>query len=367
MSESYSGRQIVGVDLHRRRSVLVRMTESGECLETVRIANDIDRLGWVMARAGESPEVVLEATYGWYWAADALAGLGASVHLAHPLGVKMFSHRRVKNDELDARDLADLLRMGRLPEAWIAPPATRELPELVRHRAKLVGLRWQCQAQVHAVLAKCGVAVSMTDLFGLEGNRLLDEVELAGRFRARIDSLRRVIEGLEFEIEVFGNRARRRLAGDPGYTAIGQIPGIGAVLAAVFVAEIGDVTRFPPAGAAGRLGRIDPAAPRVGHHRAPRPDHQAGLSAGAVGGGGVGADAAKEQPHRRGPRAGRLPPRPQHRGAGRRAPATRAGLLPAARPHGARPAAPRRGMTSTAPVGAGRAGHNPLHRRGRSL
>ena len=25
-----------------------------------------------MARAGESPEVVLEATYGWYWAVDAL-------------------------------------------------------------------------------------------------------------------------------------------------------------------------------------------------------------------------------------------------------------------------------------------------------
>jgi hypothetical protein len=38
----------------------------------------------------------------------------------------MFSYRRVKNVR-DAADLADLLRMGRLPEAWIAPPATREL------------------------------------------------------------------------------------------------------------------------------------------------------------------------------------------------------------------------------------------------
>jgi len=42
----------------------------------------------------------------------------------------------VKNNVRDATDLADLLRMGRLPEAWIAPPATRELRELVRHRAK---------------------------------------------------------------------------------------------------------------------------------------------------------------------------------------------------------------------------------------
>ena len=41
-----------------------------------------------------------------YWAADALAELGAHVHLAHPLGVKMFAVRRVKNDERDAADLA---------------------------------------------------------------------------------------------------------------------------------------------------------------------------------------------------------------------------------------------------------------------
>jgi hypothetical protein len=66
VSESYAGRQFVGMDLHRRRSVLVWMTESGERLETVRIVNDADRLAAVLARAGESPEVVLEATYGWY-------------------------------------------------------------------------------------------------------------------------------------------------------------------------------------------------------------------------------------------------------------------------------------------------------------
>ena len=65
MSGQYAGRQIVGMDLHRRRSVLVRMTETGEHLETVRISNDRDYLREVMSRAGEAPEVVLEATYGW--------------------------------------------------------------------------------------------------------------------------------------------------------------------------------------------------------------------------------------------------------------------------------------------------------------
>src|SRR5919206_3425944 len=200
VSEAYEGKQIVGIDLHRRRSVVVRMTEAGERLETVRISNDPEYLRQVMARAGENPEVVLEACYGWYWAADTLAELGATVHLAHPLGVKGFAYRRVKNDERDAADLADLLRMGRLPEAWIAPPATRELREVVRHRAKLVALRSHCKAQVHALLAKCGIQVPMSDLFGLGGTALLDRLDLPKPYAARITSLRLVMDILDFEI-----------------------------------------------------------------------------------------------------------------------------------------------------------------------
>ena len=65
MSELYEGKQRVGIDVHRRRSVLVRMSEAGEKLETIRISNDPDRLREVIARSGEAPEVVLEACYGW--------------------------------------------------------------------------------------------------------------------------------------------------------------------------------------------------------------------------------------------------------------------------------------------------------------
>jgi transposase len=245
VSAVYEGKQIVGIDLHRRRSVIVRMTESGEHLETTRITNDAEMLGRVLERAGTAPEVVLEATYGWYWAADALAALGATVHLAHPLGVKAFSYRRVKNDVRDATDLADLLRMGRLPEAWVAPPAVRALREMVRHRAGLVALRSGLKAQVHAVLAKQGVSVPMTDLFGVAGQQLLDDARLDPPYRARVDSLRRVIDLLDAEIDTVHRQVGARLAGDPGYRALQQIPGIGTTLAAVFVAEIGDVHRFP--------------------------------------------------------------------------------------------------------------------------
>jgi transposase len=153
----------------------------------------------------------------------------------------------VKNDYRDAADIADLLRMGRLPESWIAPPAVRELRELVRHRAKLVALRSHCKAQVHAVLAKCGVAVPMSDLFGVGGTELLNGLDLPKPYAARIASLRRVMDLLDFEIDIFAKLAHGQLARDPGYTAVQTIPGIGPVLGAVFVAEIGDVHRFPTA------------------------------------------------------------------------------------------------------------------------
>ena len=93
METAYDGRQVVGMDLHRRRSVLVRMTEDGRRLGAVRITNSPLELTAAIARAGKSPKVVLEATYGWYWAADTLAAAGAEVHLAHPLGVKAFNYR----------------------------------------------------------------------------------------------------------------------------------------------------------------------------------------------------------------------------------------------------------------------------------
>src|SRR6187200_24202 len=181
--DEYDVRQFVGIDLHRQRSVIVRQSESGDQLSAVRIVNDPVALRLELERAGTDPEVVLEATYGWYWAVDVLRDCGAQVHLAHPLGVKGFRYRRVKNDVRDAGDLADLLRMGRLPEAWIAPPQTRELRELVRYRAKLVAIRSGLKAQIHAVLAKAGVLIAASDLFGVTGRQRLAKVPLGRRLR----------------------------------------------------------------------------------------------------------------------------------------------------------------------------------------
>jgi len=232
------------MDLHRRRSVLVRMSEDGRRLGMARITNSPQELRKEIARAGKHPKVVLEATYGWYWAADTLAEAGAEVHLAHPLGVGAFTYRRVKNDERDSADLADLLRMGRLPEAWIAPHEVRELRELTRYRQKLVHLRTSCKDQVHGVLAKLGVPVTCTDIFGKAGSAWLDGLRLPQPYAGKVTSLRHLSGELTTEITMLTEVIASLLAGDRGCQVIQQLPGIGPVLAAVITAEIGDVTRF---------------------------------------------------------------------------------------------------------------------------
>ena len=153
----------------------------------------------------------------------------------------------------------------------------------MRHRAKLVGLRSHCKAEVHAVLAKCGVQVLMSDLFGVAGTALLDGLDLPAPYAARIASLRRLMDDLDFEVDLFAGMVRGRMAAEPGYTAVQTIPGIGPTLGAVFVAEIGDITFVRLGAEADLLGRADAQAPRVRHPRPPRTDHQARLPAGPLG------------------------------------------------------------------------------------
>ena len=194
MTEAYDGRQVVGMDLHRRRSVLVRMTEDGRKLETVRIANSPAALRAVIARAGMNPRVVVEATYGWYWAADVLEAAGAEVHLAHPLGVKAFSYRRVKNDERDCTDLADLLRMGKLPEAWIAPPDR----SAGCGRSRGTGTSWWASApSARTRCTRCwpsaGSRSPIPDIFGRGGGIWLDGLPLPQPYAGKVASLRALI------------------------------------------------------------------------------------------------------------------------------------------------------------------------------
>jgi transposase len=101
---------------------------------------------------------------------------------------------------------------------------------------------------VHAVLAKLGIPVTCSDLFGVHGQAWLDELKLPQPYAGKVTSLRQLAGELTAEIALLDAVLGDLLAGHEGYAAIQQLPGIGPVLAAVIVAEIGDIRRFPGPG-----------------------------------------------------------------------------------------------------------------------
>jgi transposase len=147
-----------GVDLHHKTSRVAVVDERGDLLFNRNVRSDPEELLRIFGEAGreQSLEVAFEATYGWGWFADLLEDVGIPVHMAHPRANKAIASARVKNDAVDAKTLAHLLRTGLLPESWIAPPEVREARRLVRMRTSLVRIRSRLKNQIHAVLADHG-------------------------------------------------------------------------------------------------------------------------------------------------------------------------------------------------------------------
>ena len=236
----------IGIDLHRKRSQVAALDGNGELLFNRRVATRADELFKAIGDAGEEPvEVVFEATFGWGWLADMLAEAGIPTHMAHPLATKAISSARVKNDSVDAKTLAHLLRTNLLPEAWLAPPPAREARRLVRMRAGLVRIRTKLKNQIHAVLGEHGVEVEMTDLFGGAGRRLLSELRLPAVSQQRVEACLRVIEELTEEVAVADQQLKALFGQDHRLERLLPIPGIGITIAATIVAEVWDVSRFP--------------------------------------------------------------------------------------------------------------------------
>jgi transposase len=150
----------------------------------------------------------------------------------------------VKNDKVDARTLAHLLRTGLLPEAWIAPPEVREARRLVRMRAGLVRIRTRLKCPVHAVLAKHGIRSPMADLFGPGGQRLLSTLKLPTISQGWLQACLRIIEELGEAVEVADQAIEQLCKRDERVRRLLPIPGSGVITAVTIVAEVGELQRF---------------------------------------------------------------------------------------------------------------------------
>jgi transposase len=84
----------------------------------------------------------------------------------------------------------------------------------------------------------------VTDLFGVPGRKWLNTAPLDAVYPQRLNALLRLVDAIDFEIAAVTGPRRAALAEHPGFRAVQMVPGVGPVLAAILVAEIGEATRF---------------------------------------------------------------------------------------------------------------------------
>ena len=233
----------VGIDVHRKRSQVAVVAEDGKVQLNKNTVNGAEPVLRLIGDLPPGTPVAFEAAFGWSWLAELLEGYGFEAHLVHPLRCKAIASARLKNDKVDAAILAQLLRADLLPEAWIAPPAVRQLRALLRHRAGLVRLRTQQQNRIHAVVADFGYDRSGSYLSG-PGRGWLAGLELPAVSRELVTDALAVIDGLVPLIERIDGELRQHAKADPRVKVLTELPGVGQFTALVMLAEIGDITRF---------------------------------------------------------------------------------------------------------------------------
>ena len=139
-----------------------------------------------------------------------------------------------------------MLRADLLPEAWIAPPAVRQLRALLRHRAGLVRLGTQQRNRIHAVVADFGFDRAGSYRSG-PGRGWLAGLDLPPVSREVVADCLAVIDGLAPVIDRIDGELRQHAKTGPRVKVLTTLPGVGQFTALVMLAEIGDITRFPSA------------------------------------------------------------------------------------------------------------------------
>jgi transposase len=236
----------VGIDVHRKRSQVAVVTEDGQVQLNKNVVNGSEPMLRLIGDLPPGTPVAFEAAFGWGWLAELLEDYGFEAHLVHPLRCKAIASARLKNDKVDAAILAQLLRADLLPEAWIAPPAVRQLRALLRHRAGLVRLRTQQQNRIHAVVADFGYDRAGSYLSG-PGRGWLAGLELPAVSREIVTDALAVIDGLAPLTDRIDGELRQHAKADPRVKTLTTLPGVGQFTALVMLAEIGDISRFPNA------------------------------------------------------------------------------------------------------------------------
>lgn len=237
----------VGLDLHKSFSVVTVMDSQGkEVVKQKKLANDAELVKF-LHEFDQPVAVAMEATCSWYWLYDLLEEEDIAVKLSHPLKTKAIASARVKNDKIDSRILAHLLRAELLPLSYVPSKPIRMQRELLRYRASLVKAQTGIKNRIHAILAKNNITHNFSDLFGKQGKDFLKSLSLGEIYRMALNGYLSILDELEEQIKAVNKRIVVSAKDDEEAGLLMTIPGVGYYNALLIKSEIGDIDRFPSA------------------------------------------------------------------------------------------------------------------------
>jgi transposase len=235
----------VGLDLHKRYITARALDGGGEVIAEVRrMPVSIDTLGDFLAAFTGPVTVAMEATLYWQWLHDHLEALGHTVRVADARQVKLIWQARSKTDPIDARKLAELVRVNLFPAIWIPDRDTRRRRQLLHGRAFLVRQCTQIKNRIHGRLTTENLLFPHSDLYGRAGRAWLNTIGLSPVLRGEVDRLLRLHDAVSSEINQLDNEVRRLRRDHPMIEPLHTIPGVGLFGALFLVAEIGTIERF---------------------------------------------------------------------------------------------------------------------------
>jgi transposase len=237
-----------GLDLSRMKLDVCLLCDEGEHLDQLAVAPDVDSLRTLARRIEEVHRepvcAVIESMTGARIVHDTLEQEGWDVEIADAQKVKGLAPLACKTDKIDSMVLAVLSHRDLVPAIWLPDPRVREERELARFRLHLVKHRSALKNRVHSTLINFGRACPVTDLFGAEGRRLLERLEVPEPWRANVTASVCLIDDLERQISDINRRLREGHANHPYIPLLMSVPGIRWVLAFTIAGEIGEIERF---------------------------------------------------------------------------------------------------------------------------
>lgn len=238
----------IGIDLGKQSSYFVIKNHQGVLQQRMKVFNDSTAIAQALTPYTSSPcKAVLEATCNYYWMYQQLKHLGCEVILAHPLKTRAIADAKVKNDRLDASILADLLRADLVPQSYIPDEEIRALREMTRQHIRLTQIRTRIKNQCHALLTKLNIhcTENFSDIFGAKGRLWLQTLSMPEVFEFQKKQLLEQIQYYNQLIQKTDWQIEKMLRRFPRTESLKKIPGIGTFGAAMLIAEIGAIDRFP--------------------------------------------------------------------------------------------------------------------------